>query len=414
MVTPIHRALGIEPGDVTLDLVRQAVEGGVRETDDLDWKQALYHPRQPDWRDEAAKDIAAMANSGGGWIVFGVEDQDDAAVAITPVQWSGGEEQRLRQVAYAYIGPPVVGLTFAVLTLEGGSVVAMRVPDSAEAPHLARRGSDAFLAPRRNGAHTVFMSEREVERAYRTRFRTRADREEALEALYGETGRAATTQDGVCFVFVAMPVEPRTEAPPMTEEEARDVLDRVDSSPFYQGMSAAGRSGAYRRGLRRWVARVRSERGWRKTLHEDGTVTVAYRLGGWNVEDQGAPYSPQGEPNHCMAEHVEHVVVDGVGTVVRAARALAIEGGYTVRAGLVGRPGEPVYIRTTQGMTNLLLDVAYMEPIYDFHPVTVDLDPLTDSDALLRLVRDVCLDLVNQGGVRCLKAIYDPPPAVGF
>ena len=74
MFTPIHRALGLEAGNATIDLIQQAVDHGVEETADLDWKQAVYDSRKPNWDEEAAKDIAAMANSGGGWIVFGVKE----------------------------------------------------------------------------------------------------------------------------------------------------------------------------------------------------------------------------------------------------------------------------------------------------------------------------------------------------
>lgn len=414
MFTPIHRALGAEPGDLTADLVARAVEAGVKETDDLDWKKVVYHSKNPDWQDEAAKDIAAMANSGGGWIVFGVEDNDDTARAISPVQWSGVEEQRLRQVAGAWIGPSVTGLTFTVLDVEGGSVVGMRVPASPDVPHLAKKKGGAFIAPRRNGAHTDLMSERELEQAYRARFRARADREDALESLYGETGRAIGADQGVCFVLVAVPSEPRTDAPAMTESEARVTLEVIDSSPFYQGTSpVTGRTGNYRRGLRRWIARARTDRPWRKTLHEDGTVTVAYRLGEWTNDERAAAYCPVGEPNHCMAKYVEHTVVDGIATVRRTAAELGVEGGYTVRTGLFGQSNKPIYVRTTEGTTNLLLDVDYMEPIYDFHPITVDFDPLDAADDLLPLAREISLDIVNQGGVHHLRAIFDAPPDEG-
>lgn len=72
MFTPIHRALGLEAGNASIDLIQQAIDHGVEETSDLDWKQAVYNSRKPNWDEEAAKDIAAMANSGGGWIVFGI------------------------------------------------------------------------------------------------------------------------------------------------------------------------------------------------------------------------------------------------------------------------------------------------------------------------------------------------------
>lgn len=112
--TSIYQALGIEPGDLSLRLIEQAVEHGVRETGALDWKTNVYDPRKPQWDDEAAKDIAAMANSGGGWIVFGVADDSEtsAAMDISPIQWNVDMQQRILRVAYVRIGPPVLGLEF--------------------------------------------------------------------------------------------------------------------------------------------------------------------------------------------------------------------------------------------------------------------------------------------------------------
>ena len=79
MFTPLHRVLGLSPGPFDWALLQQAIAGGVREQADLDWKQSLYNTKSPTWRDEAAKDITAMANSGGGWIVFGVSEHDEQA-----------------------------------------------------------------------------------------------------------------------------------------------------------------------------------------------------------------------------------------------------------------------------------------------------------------------------------------------
>lgn len=44
MFTPIHRALGLEPGDLTLELIEKAIEAGLEETSDLDWKKDPYNP----------------------------------------------------------------------------------------------------------------------------------------------------------------------------------------------------------------------------------------------------------------------------------------------------------------------------------------------------------------------------------
>ena len=210
MFTPIHRALGLEPGNISIILFKQAVEHSVEETSDLDWKRVAYDSRKPRWDEEAAKDIAAMANSGGGWIVFGIEEDGDKNTAskIVPISWSATDQQRILRAAYAKIGPPVVGLEFHEVPCGnegGGSVVMMRVPDSADAPHFAKKGDDAFVAPRRNGPHTVYMSDREIERGFRERFQHADDQERLLQDRYERACEALRPEDGVFLALAAVP-----------------------------------------------------------------------------------------------------------------------------------------------------------------------------------------------------------------
>lgn len=97
MFTPIHRELGLPAGDISLDLIKLAIENNIEETVDLDWKQQPYDHRKPKWDDEAAKDIAAMANTGGGWIVFGVSEdgEHNSASGLAPVTWNADTQQRI-------------------------------------------------------------------------------------------------------------------------------------------------------------------------------------------------------------------------------------------------------------------------------------------------------------------------------
>lgn len=105
MFTPIHRALAREPGDLTHELFDAAVVAGVLETDDLDWKVELpQHSGEPEWKEKFAKDVAAMANSGGGWLVYGVREhrKTSAALEVCDVGPLGqAVEQQLRGIATA-------------------------------------------------------------------------------------------------------------------------------------------------------------------------------------------------------------------------------------------------------------------------------------------------------------------------
>jgi hypothetical protein len=77
--TALHRLLGRPPGPLTDEMIDEAVSQGVAETDDLDWKSSLP-PAGGLPQTDFPKDIAAMANSGGGVIAYGVTEQGKQAI----------------------------------------------------------------------------------------------------------------------------------------------------------------------------------------------------------------------------------------------------------------------------------------------------------------------------------------------
>lgn len=416
MFTPIHRALGLEPGPLTWAMFEEAVERGVLETDDLDWKSTAYDSRAPNWRDEAAKDFAAMANSGGGWIVMGIDEVSatSAAKKITPVIWDAATEQRIRQVAYARVGPPLTGLEITVLYddegQDEGRIVVLRVRDSAEVPHFARKDENLLTAPRRTGSHTVFMSDREIEQSFRVRFQQAEDQERHLQALYERHTLAIDPSAGAALVLVAVPQEPVRNAPTMEIHTARNLIVQTSYGGLLHRTSGwSWRHGDVRRGLRGWVMRgTHLPNVYAKAVHEDGTVLAAHRLGNLDPEATESAFYPVGRPNDSMSITVEEALVDGMALVRNCAASLSVQGGYRIRVGLVGDPGDPLYLRTTENRSNYLLNISNAVPIDAFQPVTIDIDPLESVEAFLPVLQDVALDLINQGGVQHLQAIIGP------
>lgn len=417
MFTPIHRALGLKPGNISFDLFEQAVEHSVEETGDLDWKRVAYDSRKPRWDEEAAKDIAAMANSGGGWIVFGIEEDGDKNTAseIVPISWSATDQQRILKVAYAKIGPPVVGLEFHEVPCDnegGGSVVVMRVPDSADAPHFAKKGDDAFVAPRRNGPHTVYMSDREIERGFRERFQHADDQERLLQDRYERACEGLSPEDGVFLAVAAIPYEAVSAQGPSSKQR---VLEYVSNSHMPElHRQASGHSwwtlGEIKKGLRQWVLRNnRSSWGkFRHCLYDDATVLASYR-----VTLEGSLYSVKTAinedlRNHCLSEDIEAAIIDFLTLLRSHAQERKAFGGFRIRAGLVGHSQLPIYIRATENYGNRPLDVEYSEPIVRFQPITTEFDPLADADELVPIINDLALDIINQGGVQYLQVMAEP------
>jgi len=152
--TELHRALGVTPGPLTDELLSDAVAAGVVEADGLDWKSELPAAKgipQTDF----PKDVAAMANSGGGVIVYGVREAQKAATERIDVgELDEAHERSLRSAAITAITPPVFGLNVLRLGTEGNRAVVVEVPASVDGPHLIYK-NDYFAAPVRNDSEPV-------------------------------------------------------------------------------------------------------------------------------------------------------------------------------------------------------------------------------------------------------------------
>lgn len=159
--TALHRALGLPPSPLTDELLDAAVAAGVTEASDLDWKSELP-PAKGLPQTDFPKDVAAMANSGGGVIVFGVHESQKAATERVDVgELDEAYERSLRSAAITAISPPVFGLYVHRLGADGNRAVVVEVPTSIDGPHLIYK-HDYFAAPVRNDSDTVWMKERQV------------------------------------------------------------------------------------------------------------------------------------------------------------------------------------------------------------------------------------------------------------
>lgn len=429
MFTPIHRALGLEPGNLTLELIEKAIEEGLEETSDLDWKKELYNPKKPTWFEEASKDIAAMANSGGGWIVFGVGEDgtNNGASSINPIQWSATDEQRILKAAYSKIGPPVVGLDFFKIPCgenpDEEYIVLMHVPDSVDAPHFARKGDDAFRAPWRNGPHTVFMTEREIERGFRERFQRGVEQEKTLQGYFEQAAEALNPEQGVFLAIAAVPVTPIISADSITSGTASNYTRPWAYSYFmasHQGepskehqvptsLTFIWNTGEHVKGMRQWVVRsyalAPEDAKYRKYLHDDGTLVGAYQLGGVYNKASASNQYPVGKPNHCRSKDIESALIDFFSLLREHAKERRVSGGFHIRVGLVGDASSPILVRTIDGFRRALTEESYSEPVKRFQSVSTFIDPLAPIEDILPPLRTLALDIVNQGGIQNLQVI---------
>lgn len=408
--TALHRALGASPAPFTNELLDAAVTGGVVETNDLDWKSELP-PAKGLPQTDFPKDVAAMANSGGGVIVYGVRESQKAATQRVDVgEFDEAYERSLRSAAITAISPPVFGLNVHRLGDEGKRAVVVEVPASIDGPHLVYK-NDYFGAPVRNDSDTAWMKERQIEAMYRARFDERRHATEALDNLFAEAAGGRDTDKRAWLIAVAHPRVPRFHDR-LTRDEARDVLSKTEKL----ALTYAGRGGVHplesvdrsnpRPGLRRWVA-VNTAAGERSTwkeawlsIHHDGSTTLAAAVGGHRMTSDG-----YFEGSQVQSAAIECGIADLM-ALIRATAEATDNDEYDVRVGIEWGGEQPLTILTTD--SNGFTYGGVSTPLHRYTPVETTVNAVEPSLDYYWHVHDLAQDCVNQGGISNVRMIQPP------
>jgi hypothetical protein len=257
--------------------------------EDLDFKKE-FKKNQKGGTGEAkrdlAGDVAALANTAGGIIVLGVdEDALGRAAAAPGVDVTDGEAVRMRQVVAANIAPmPTI---YIKKVLDSGPVTGpgffvIAVPPSPMAPHAVLINDGKGLRyPRRNGASIRYLSEPEVATAYRSR---------DLEVVRQSTRTAAVAEDAIPRLIREEPWLLLTLVPdiagyaPITSVAFEEFKASIVGS---DAMALAGAGVTYVRaqvGRRSYIAddtnppRAAHARWTRMQVYSDGSGSFALRL----------------------------------------------------------------------------------------------------------------------------------------
>jgi hypothetical protein len=120
---------------------QQVVNDALQESLTIEFKSTLSLLKPADKR-EAAKDISAMANSAGGWILYGITEGPGpggvkVATAVAPIAAPcGAIGQQLEDVGHGQIAPPPSLRIREIPTESGGVLVVVRVERSSTTLHM--------------------------------------------------------------------------------------------------------------------------------------------------------------------------------------------------------------------------------------------------------------------------------------
>ena len=409
--TSLHRILDSPPGLITDAMLDEAVDQKVGEQADLDWKRELpSQPIPPEWRDEFAKDVAAMANFGGGLIVFGIKDKGGKAVGRYNV---GIVDERvvetMRKIAVSNISPPVFNLEIQRVESGAQKALIVEVPASVDVPHLIfkRKYADFhFAAPVRNGASTEYMSERQIEQMYRVRLGERTNTARAVAATYEHAARNRLADGRVWLIGVVRPRMIPTALRPRSFDEAKVILSRAQQTineicvPPEQHPSTP-LSGVpdepLRKGMRCWMQRIDRNvvQMWVGdiVISDDGGITAVMGLRPGLESHAGS--------TQVASSQIE-VFVASLAALAQANAAARGAFDAGVQFGIKWDADTPLMLSYYDSEEQSFV---VPEPLYDYEPVQarwwVGADPIT----MQQQVHDLALDAVNQGGITTLTAI---------
>jgi len=138
------------------ELVRREIQENPR----LDYKLAL--PVSKEEKKELARDVAAIANAYGGYLIFGIREEEGVARKLVGVE--GDPDRNVTDLENAIrdrTAPPVEVHTVAVPLKNSRHVLVMEVPRSLNAPHMA---DGRFY--RRSGRSKAPMHYMDIRRAF--------------------------------------------------------------------------------------------------------------------------------------------------------------------------------------------------------------------------------------------------------
>lgn len=361
MPLPKHPLSAVVEADL-----RRLVDDGAREDRTLEFKRESY-AGSDDARAEFLADVSALANTLGGDIVLGIDEEQGVATALPGLGANLDADQeilRLTQMAQSGLQPRLAALEmWAVPLAKGGSALVIRVGHSYQGPHrVTFKGRNRFWARSGAGRYEPDVAELRAlfsaapELAARLRD-LRSDR--VARVIAGETPVKLEDVPGV----VIMHIIPLAAAAPFPAQVDLERLRSQTSAWFPWGGS-----------------------GYNERRNFDGFVTFpgqegqaqrsylqVFRNGMVEVAASGIVESKGGQPGQrrVAAEHLAKRVLHQLRRVLPALRGADVDPPYSVQLTMAGVRGSTFEADDRKGWR--ILDPA----------LPVERDVLSFTDALV-------------------------------
>ncbi len=145
------------------DLADQ-INAGVPEGVLVDYKRDIYGRSDADVK-EFLKDVTSFANTAGGHLIIGIDENGGVPTSISPLSGDPDQElQRLENLVRDGIEPRIAGLRMKSVPIgTGGFVLVLRIPKSWNPPHrVSARNTNRLYGRNSGGAYEFSVEELRV------------------------------------------------------------------------------------------------------------------------------------------------------------------------------------------------------------------------------------------------------------
>ncbi|MEK6890913.1 MAG: ATP-binding protein [Nanoarchaeota archaeon] len=129
----------------------------------LEYKRPIFS--QKDFKEELIKDISAMANSDGGTIIYGINEDNHFPQEIVWIEKDEGYKEKIEQIANSKIFRKIERLIVKKVLSDDQTkfVIIIEIPKSDLAPHQVHKDNEQRRYYKRQGSITKQMEHYEVE-----------------------------------------------------------------------------------------------------------------------------------------------------------------------------------------------------------------------------------------------------------
>ena len=151
----------LEKEEYNIDDITALIKNEAEESVHLDFKAAGALSKDDKKKVEIAKDVSAFANSDGGIIIYGIEEQNHKAAKLSYIDGNKYTKEWLEQVIQDNVQRRIEGLKIFPIREKGdiaNSIYVVKIPRSSNTPHMS---ADKCYY-KRNNFRSVKMEEYEV------------------------------------------------------------------------------------------------------------------------------------------------------------------------------------------------------------------------------------------------------------